>query len=355
MLNWQKILINPSLSILDALEIIDRGTLRLGLVVDEERRLLGVVTDGDVRRGLLRKIGLDAPVVRVMSSQPVVARIDESREGILARMRAQDLYHIPVVDAQGRVVRLETLQELSQPGRRENWVVIMAGGLGSRLGSLTEHCPKPLLTIGSRPILEIIIEGFLAFGFHRFFLSVNYKKKMIQDHFGDGSRWGAEIGYLEEEGRMGTAGSLALLPRVGTLPADPFFVINGDLLTKIDFARLLDYHQEHAVQATLCVRRIEETIPYGVVKLDRKRPSLLSEIQEKPVVSNFINAGIYLLSPEVLSLITPGSPLDMPELLTRLLKQGQSVAAFPFLEYWLDIGRLTDWQQACRDYEEIFA
>lgn len=348
MVDWRQILIPPETPILRALEIIDRGALRLGLVADANGRLLGVVTDGDVRRGLLRRISLADPVTAIMSPNPVTARINESREQILARMRARDLYHIPILDQDGLIVRLETLQELAQPGPRDNWVVIMAGGLGSRLGSLTRNRPKPLLKIGQRPILEIILEGFLEYGFRRFFFSVNYKKEMIESHFGDGSQWGVDIQYLREESRLGTAGSLSLLP---AMPELPFFVMNGDLLTKINFTRILDYHQEQAAQATLCVRQIEETIPYGVVEMDQNR---LVTIREKPVQRHFINAGIYLLDPILLPLIPANACLDMPDMLRLAMEAGHGVAVFPFLEYWLDIGRLPDFHQACRDYPETF-
>lgn len=344
--DWRTILMPPATTILQALEIIDRGGMRIGVVVDAAQTLLGVVTDGDIRRGILRKIGLEESVTRVMSTDPLVAHERDSKERILSVMRSRDLFHIPVVDSNRRLITIETLQNLARPGPRENWVVIMAGGLGSRLGPLTRNCPKPMLKVGERPILELILEGFASFGFSRFFFSVNYKKEMIQRHFGDGSRWGVSIRYLEEEARLGTAGSLALLPEV---PRHPFFVMNGDLLTRIQYDRILAFHHEQKAHATICVRQVEQPVPYGVVEMNEHH---LTGIVEKPVQSYFVNAGIYLLDPRVLALIPSGIPLDMPDLLRAVIAQKQIVAAFPFMEYWIDIGRMGDFQQACRDYEE---
>ncbi|MBF0429367.1 MAG: nucleotidyltransferase family protein, partial [Magnetococcales bacterium] len=257
--------------------------------------------------------------------------------------------HIPLVDETGHVVGLETMHNLSVPTPRDNWVTLMAGGLGSRLSPLTDMIPKPLLRVGSKPILEVILESFLAYGFRRFFLSVNYRKEMIKEYFGNGSAWGVEIEYLEENGRLGTAGSLSLFKE---RPEQPFFVMNGDLLTRINFQHVLDFHLEHQSCATLCVRKVEQTVPYGVVRLDAHR---LVNIEEKPVQEYFVNAGIYLLDPSVLSLIPKGQYYDMPTLFQSIIRQGETTAAFPFLDYWMDIGRMGDFRQACQDYPEVFA
>ncbi|MBF0461613.1 MAG: NTP transferase domain-containing protein, partial [Magnetococcales bacterium] len=238
--------------------------------------------------------------------------------------------------------------ELTQPTPKDNWVVLMAGGLGSRLGPLTEACPKPLLRVGPKPILEVILESFLEYGFKRFYVSVNYKKQMIQSHFGDGSAWGAEIRYLEEKERMGTAGSLSLLPE---RPAQPFFVMNGDLLTRIHFQHILDFHTKHQAQATLCVRRVEQTIPFGVVEMEQHR---LVRIEEKPTHHYFVNAGIYVLEPTLLTLIPDQQYLDMPDLFRRAMAQGHATAAFPFLDYWVDIGQMGDYDRARQEYAQVF-
>ena len=346
--NWRLVVMQPKATIIDAMTVIDRGALRVALVVDEQYRLLGVVTDGDIRRGLLSKIDLNASVAKVMCNSPFVANVGDSQEKIFSLMNAKTIEHIPVVDDLGVLVGLKTLRELARPRTRDNWVVLMAGGLGSRLGPLTKECPKPLLKVGAKPILELILESYIAHGYNNFFFSVNYKKEMIQDYFGDGSNWGVRIRYLEEKGRLGTAGSLALLPET---PKEPFFVMNGDLLTRINFNDILNFHQEHQSKATLCVRKVEQTIPYGVVQTDRHQ---LLTIEEKPTQSYFVNAGIYLLDPQVLPYLSGVSNFDMPDLFQRIIAGGHETAAFPFLDYWLDIGRRGDFHQACQDYQEVF-
>ncbi|MBF0311450.1 MAG: nucleotidyltransferase family protein [Magnetococcales bacterium] len=348
MKNWEETLVYPEATIIEALGVIDRGAMRVALVVGRDRTLLGVVTDGDVRRGILRKCSLNDSVTAVMNTRPVTAELADSKEYLLALMQAHGLVHVPILDEAGRVVMLETLEALSRPGPRDNWVVLMAGGLGKRLAPLTEVCPKPLLRIGSKPILEIILESFIQAGFSRFFLSVNYMKDMIRKYFEDGSRWGVQIEYLEEESRLGTAGSLTLLPQV---PEKPFFVMNGDLLTRINFSHVLDFHQKHEASATMCVRKVEEVIPYGVVDLEHHR---LVRVVEKPVNSYFVNAGIYLLDPKVLSLIPKGRYFDMTDLFRQIFDARMTATAFPFLDYWLDVGRMGDFQQACQDYPKVF-
>ena len=317
-------------------------------MVDAEERLLGTVTDGDVRRGLLKKHDLEAPVTAIMNRNPVVANQVDSREHMLALLRARDIEQLPILDQERRPVGLETVRELSCPRIRHNRVVIMAGGLGSRLGALTEDCPKPMLPVGSKPILEVILESFIEYGFRRFYFSVNYRKEQIQDYFHDGSHWGVAIEYLEETEKLGTAGSLAMLSDTGGLP---FFVMNGDLLTRINFHRILDFHNKHKARATLCVRRVEQTIPFGVVAMDDHR---LLEIEEKPVRKYFVNAGIYLLEPTVLPLIPAKTRFDMPDLFRKIVEKGDETVAFPFVDYWLDIGRMGDFRQACQDYPEVF-
>ena len=346
--NWQSVRVQAQTTLLETIRVLDKGALRIALVVDQNNHLVGVVTDGNIRRGLLNQIGMNEPVHKIMNPNPVTAQRSDSREHVLSLMGAKDIEHIPILDAQGILVGLEILHRLTRPKTKDNWVVLMAGGLGSRLGPLTKECPKPLLRVGPKPILEIILESFLEYGFKRFYFSVNYKKDMIQAYFGDGASWGAEIRYLEEEERLGTAGSLSLLPEK---PDHPFFVMNGDLLTRINFQHILDFHAKHQAQATLCVRRVEQTIPFGVVEMAQHR---LVSIEEKPVHNYFANAGIYLLDPELLPLIPNGRYLDMPNLFREAIKKGHSTAAFPFLDYWMDIGQMGDFNKACQEYPQMF-
>ena len=347
MSEWAALVIGPEATIREAIRRIDAGGMQIALVVGTDRRLLGTISDGDVRRGILRGVSLDARCETIMNAAPTVARPGEDREALLATMRARQLHRIPVLDASDRIVGLETFDELVRPARRENLVVLMAGGMGKRLRPLTEERPKPMLMIGNRPILETILLNFVECGFHRFYLSVNYKADMVEEHFGDGSRWGVTIRYLREREPMGTAGAVRLLPEKPELPV---LVMNGDLLTKTNFNSLLDFHNTHHAAATMCIREYDLQVPYGVVKtLDHR----LVAVEEKPVQRFFVNAGIYVLSPEALGQI-PDGYYDMPMLFEKLVGAGSETAVFPIREYWLDIGHLADLEKAHGDFDAHF-
>lgn len=348
MTEWQKVLVSPGDSIHDTVRSIDAGALQIALVVDADSRLLGTVTDGDVRRGILRGIGLDAPVSGIMNPQPLVAREGEDGASILGVMKQHRVHQIPVVDAAGILVGLETLDGLLKPERKDNPVVLMAGGLGTRLAPLTRDKPKPMLHVGDRPMLETILLNFIEYGFHRFFISVNYKAEMVLAHFGDGSRWGVEIEYLHERERLGTAGALSLLER---RPELPLLVMNGDIMTRVNFDALLDFHTRNRAAATLGVREFSHTIPYGVVRMEGNQ---VISLQEKPVEKVFVSAGIYVLQPEVLDLVPHHRFYDMPTLFQELMDCGRPTVGFPIHEYWLDIGRMEDFERAHADYWSIF-
>ncbi|QHT63432.1 CBS domain-containing protein [Paenibacillus lycopersici] len=348
MIAIENIFVSPLATILEALQIIDRGSVQIALVVDEERRLLGTVTDGDVRRGILRGIGLDAPVAQVMNREPRTARLDMDRDMILSVMQYLNLRQFPVLDEEGRIVRLELIDQLHQRNSRDNWVVLMAGGLGARLGELTKDCPKPLLKVGTKPIMEVILESFISSGFHRFYIAVNYRADMIRDYFGDGSKWGVEIRYLHEGKRLGTAGALSLLPETAGLPV---IVMNGDLLTKVNFRQLVDFHVETKSKATMCVREYEFQIPYGVVQVESHK---LRGIEEKPLQKFFVNGGIYVIDPELVQLIPQDTFYDMPTLFEEAIKRECNTSVFPIREYWIDIGRKDDFDRANGDYMEVF-
>lgn len=341
--NWEKVLINPELAVVDAIKVIDAGSLQIVLVADEAKKLLGTVTDGDIRRGILRGIALTEPVSEVMRKDPVTAHINDDQEAILSTMRSRQIHQIPVVDDTGILHGLEILDALIQKEERENWVVIMAGGLGSRLMPLTNDRPKPLIKVGDKPVLENILENFTQYGFKNFYFAVNYKGEMIEDHFGDGSRWGVHIEYVREEQRLGTAGALALLE---DRPHKTFIVMNGDILTKVNYRHLLDYHREQGCSATMCIREYDLQVPYGVIKIEDNK---LETIEEKPVHRFFVNAGIYVMEPEVLDVIERDDALDMPALFTRMKTKGLTTAVFPIREYWIDIGRIDDLERAQGD------
>lgn len=348
MSSLQNIFISPDASILQALQSIEKGSLQIALVVDDKGFLHGTVTDGDIRRGILRGEHLSAPVSTVLNPNPITAHSNDTQDNILGKMKLKQLRQIPIVDDNGRVIRLELLDRIINTQKRDNWVVLMAGGLGSRLGPLTQDCPKPLLKVNNKPILEIILENFITSGFHRFYISVNYKAEMIINYFGDGSRWGVEIRYIHEKERMGTAGSLSLIEE---LPTEALLVINGDLLTKVNFQQLLDHHIDINALATMCVRDYEFQVPYGVIKVENQR---LVSIEEKPIQRYFINGGIYVIDPKALRYIPPNTFFDMPSLFEKLIKYDVETSIFPIREYWIDIGRLDDFERANGEYIEVF-
>lgn len=348
MKNWQQALIVPTTSLRDALEVIDRTGAQIALVVDEQRRLLGTLSDGDIRRGLLRGLQLTDAVARAMHREPTCARADEPRSAILARMRRKGLHQMPMIDPLGTVVGLQTLDDFFTPLARENWVVVMAGGLGTRLSELTRDTPKPMLRVGSRPLLETIVRNLGEQGFQRIYLAVNYKAEQIVAHFGDGRAFGVDIRYLQERQRLGTAGALGLLPEA---PKAPLVVTNADLLTKEDFGPMVDHHVESGAEATMAVRDYELQVPFGVV---RERDGQIEAIEEKPMQRFVVNAGIYVLSPQVLDCVVPGEALDMPALFQRLVADGRRTRCHPIVGYWLDIGRMGDYERANSEFRELF-
>jgi dTDP-glucose pyrophosphorylase len=347
MKDWKKATVAPEITIRETLRIIDRTSLQIALLVDAQGRLLGTVTDGDVRRGLLKGLDLDSPVTEVANTRPIVASMDEDPASLQRLMIERSVRQVPLVDSAGRLMGLELLKDLVARPQRENLVVLMAGGLGTRLRPLTESCPKPLLQVGGKPILEIIMEGLAASGFRRFAISVNYKAEMIESHFGDGSAWGLDISYLREPSRLGTAGALTLLPEA---LETPILVMNGDLLTKLNFAALLDFHAELGAKATICVREYDFEVPFGVVEVEGDR---LTALHEKPVQKFLVNAGIYVLEPAAVARIPRGEPFDMTTLFQRLVEEGERPAVFPIREYWLDIGHMGDYQRAAGEFVKL--
>lgn len=349
MTDVSSVLIPATASILDALRCIDSGSLQIAIVTDEEQRLLGTVTDGDVRRAILRGLPLTSLVTEVMSRSPHRALVGARDTELLRHMRTFEVHQLPLVDDQGRVVGIHTLDELLQKPQRSNRVVLMAGGLGQRLYPLTEKTPKPMIAVGGKPLLETIVENFIEQGFHRFTISLNYRGDMIREYFGSGQKWGVEIEYVDERQRMGTAGSLTLLPE---RPDTPFIVMNGDILTSINFAQLLQFHQDSAAKATMAVHEHTVQIPYGVVEVDGHQ---LLRITEKPEHRAFINAGIYVLDPAALDHIPADTFFDMPTLFETLISQGHGAAAFPIREYWLDIGNPRDLARAEDEFDTVFS
>jgi NDP-sugar pyrophosphorylase family protein len=293
-------------------------------------------------------MSLDGSIESIIHRNPVVCNVNDSKEDILKTAVEKNIYQIPIVDMNGVLVGIDEVDELLKPKEYPNKVVLMVGGLGERLRPLTNDKPKPLLNVGNKPILETIIANFSRYGFKNIILSVNYKSEMIEEYFGDGSAFGTKIEYVRENKRMGTAGALSLIKDELT---KPFFVMNGDLLTNINFEHMLEYHRKNHSVATMGVREYDFQVPYGVVNV---KGHLISSIEEKPVQRFFVNAGIYILSSDVLKIIPEDSYFDMPTLFEKLIADKQAAVSFPIREYWLDIGRMSDFEQANNEYHRFF-
>jgi dTDP-glucose pyrophosphorylase len=346
--NILDIVLNKSSLIREALKVIDKGAIKIAIVVDKDEKVIGTLTDGDIRRGLLNGLTLDSSIDSLYFKEPILANINDSKESIVQKAISKQIYQIPIIDDDGRLVKIEDLANLLKTKSRTNRVVLMAGGLGSRLRPLTEELPKPLLKVGNKPILETIIENFAKYGFVNITISVNYKADMIKEYFGDGSKFGVNIEYIEETKRLGTAGALSLIK---DRPQEPFFVMNADLLTNVNFTHLLDFHTFESSVATMCVREYDYQVPYGVIETDG---SNIVSIKEKPVHKFFVNAGIYTLSPQVFEYIPKNEFYDMPTLFEDVIKDELKSISFPIHEYWLDIGRMSDFEQAQSEYFGIF-
>ena len=345
---FESTLVSPETPIREVIRVINENSMQIALVVDAQRLLVGTVTDGDIRRAILKGLAINDPVALAMNKKPVTANRSDNRERIIKKMIQRMFRHMPIVDDTGRVVGLEVLDELLRPAERSNAVVLMAGGLGQRMSPLTDDCPKPMLHVGNRPILETILEHFARYGFRKFFISVNYKAEMIEEYFGDGAKWGIEIEYIRDTERMGTAGALGLLPEK---PSCATFVMNADLLTKVNFQQLLEFHIEQKAQLTMCVREFDFQVPYGVVKTEGHH---ILGIDEKPVQKFFVNAGIYVLEPIVFDSIPKSAFLDMPTLVQGLIDSKRRTAAFPLREYWVDIGERAEFERANGEYPGEF-
>jgi dTDP-glucose pyrophosphorylase len=346
--NYKKILLPPHATIRQALEIIDSGSMKIALVADDKEKLLGTLSDGDIRRAILGGHSVDAMIETIYNQTPTTCSINDSREKILQLAVAHKLYQIPVVNYEGYVVGIAEVDELLQPVLRKNKVVLMVGGLGTRLSPLTDTTPKPMLHVGNKPILETIIENFSKYGYTDIILSVSYKSHIIEEYFGDGLKFGVNIQYIHESKRMGTAGALSLMRDFLT---DHFFVMNGDLLTSVNFEHMHEYHLSHDAAATMAVREYDFQVPYGVVNIQNGK---IYSIEEKPIQKFFVSAGIYMLSPSTLNHIPEEEFYDMPTLFKKIIMDNSNAISFPIREYWLDIGKMSDYERANSEYDMVF-
>jgi dTDP-glucose pyrophosphorylase/CBS domain-containing protein len=338
----QRVVTSPNTSIKEAIGILDKAGTGALILCTGGMKLCGLLTDGDIRRAILHGKSMDGPCIAIASRTPVVAPRAISTEEALRVMNEHDINHLPVVDEDSCVIELLLRKDLVTDVRLDLSAVIMAGGYGKRLLPLTESLPKPMLPVGNRPVLELIIQKLSRSGIRDVNLTTHYLPESISNHFGNGENFGVKLTYVREDNPMGTAGGLKQMKR----PDGPFLVINGDVLTDVPFKEMLTYHRKHAAMLTVGVRKYDVQVPFGVVECEDVQ---VTKIQEKPSFSFFINAGTYLLEPAAWDQIPDHRPFDMTDLIQKLLEAGESVVGFPIIEYWLDIGKPEDYEQAKND------
>lgn len=337
---WRQAILPVNATIQQAISNLDQVAIKIVLVVDELGALEGTICDGDIRRGLLKGLNLSSSIEGVIHRNAFVVPPEMKREMVMQLMVANKIQQIPIVNDLRQVMGLHLWEEITTPPVRSNLMVIMAGGMGTRLRPHTENCPKPLLSVAGKPMLEHIIERAKLEGFSHFVLAIHYLGHMIEDYFSNGQRLGVEIEYLREQSPLGTAGALSLLnPR----PEVPFVVTNGDVITDIRYGELLDFHIRHNAAATMAVRVHEWQHPFGVVQTNGVE---IVGFEEKPVARSHINAGVYALNPDALSLLGADTHCDMPTLFERLQTRAKRTVAYPMHEPWLDVGRPDDLKRA---------
>ncbi len=326
-----------------AIRNLDQVGIKIVLVVDKANKLIGTISDGDIRRGLLKGLDLNDPIASIIHHNALVVPPEMAHDMVMQLMETNKIQQIPVVDGQQQLVGLHLWDEITTLPARVNLMVIMAGGKGTRLLPHTQNCPKPMVLVAGKPMLEHIIERGKLEGFNHFVLAIHHLGHIIEAHFGNGEGLGVKIDYLREQSPLGTAGALSLL---NSRPDAPFVVTNGDVITDIRYGELLDFHNRYQASATMAVRVHEWQHPFGVVKMQGVE---VVGFEEKPVARSHINAGVYVLSPEVLNELIAGDPCDMPMLFERLQAKAKRTAAYPMHEPWLDVGKPEDLLQANTD------
>ncbi len=349
MYEWRKVILKSNCTMKEAIKVLNEEALRIIMVVDDNQKLIGTITDGDIRRALIEHKDMKVQLGEIMHTSPSTISDNLSEKQILTLMKQKNVLQLPILDNEDKVIGLKTLQNTYEVEKHDNTVFLMAGGFGVRLHPLTEKIPKPLLKIGTSPILEIILKQLIESGFNNFVISTHYKAQMLKDYFGDGSKWDVSINYVYEENPLGTAGSLGLMPKINN--DLPVLMMNGDLLTKVDFNSFLNFHNNHSGIASMCVREYDFEVPYGVVKSKNQK---LKSIVEKPIHKFFVNAGIYLLNQSLIKKLDGISRIDMTSLLESQINDGLEVNIFPLHEYWLDIGQHEQLEQAKKDSKRVF-
>jgi len=349
MKDFKKLVINELSTIREAMAVIDSGSVRLALVIDNKGKLLGTVTDGDIRRGLLEGMKMDDVIKEVFNDSPFTIQDDLSNEEKAEILMQDHILAIPKIDSSGKLKGLFTQNDLRQCSPKLNPVCIMSGGFGTRLGSLTKSCPKPMLPVGGIPLLERLIQNFINDGFSDFYISTHFMSELIEKYFGDGSKLGVSIKYIYEPSPLGTGGAIGLLPE--DICDLPIIVINGDVLTNLSFDNLIKHHEKNNYQITMCVKEREYPISYGVV---HDTNGIVQNLEEKPVIRYKINMGIYVLDRSIVKSTVGSGHIDMPSVVEKNMALGARVGSYSDGSYWLDIGQPADYEKAERDLKQIY-
>jgi dTDP-glucose pyrophosphorylase/CBS domain-containing protein len=346
MKNINNYTISSNSSIRETILKLEANASQIVIVIRKDGQVLGTVTDGDIRRALLKGIELDSSTDNVMNKNFIFLLEPASKKDAITLMQKEKLKHIPLLDSKKVLIKIYSLEDLIKADSLDNVVIIMAGGEGKRLGQLTKNAPKPMLKVNNKPILEIILEKCIETGFKNFYFSVRYLKEQIKDYFNDGSRWNVNIRYLEEDSPLGTAGAMSLLKYEPT-NSHSVLLINGDVLTKVDFKNFYEFHRDNKSDMSICVREYTTEIPYGVVNTQN---SQVLSLDEKPFITHFINAGIYLFKPHIMNLVPKNTYFDMPQLINLAKQKKFKIAAFPIHEYWQDLGYPENLLQTKKDW-----
>lgn len=335
-ISWKQTILSIDLKIKDAIECLQKTGLKIVLITDNNDKFKGTISDGDIRRGLLDNLSLESKLSKILHKDAFIAPEGTDLVLIKSLMSANKIFQIPIINEEEKIIGLHHWEQISSSAERPNYMIVMAGGMGKRLMPHTEHCPKPLIEVAGKPMLEHIIDQAKTDGFKNFIFSVNYLGYMIEDYFGDGSRFGVSIEYIKEDEPLGTAGSISLIKNKIN---SSVVVTNGDVITDIRYGEILDFHEKHQAIATMAVKVYEQQNPFGVVKT--KGLEIMSLI-EKPIRSDYINAGVYVLSPSAVKQMKKGSYCDMPDFFRNMIEAKKTTVVYPMHEPWVDVGRPDD-------------
>ena len=347
--NTENILLNEESNIEDALKAIDIGAVGILLIIDTNFNFIGTITDGDIRRAILKGLGLEDPIKDIINRNPIYVKDSETMEDIKNKFIKHAIKQLPVINSQNKVVNLISINDILVIKGKPNHVVIMAGGLGTRLGQLTKEIPKPMLQVGGEPILYHIINNFKQYGFNKILMSVNYKAEIIENYFQNGLPYGVRIDYIREHKRLGTAGGIRLAKDYIN---EPFFVTNGDIFTNLNVDNMMDFHIKNKFDITVGTRKYIHQVPYGVIECNGQD---IKSLKEKPKLEFQVSGGVYCLNPELIDYIPDDKYFEITDLINICLDKGLKVGSYQIKEYWMDIGKIEDYEKVNEDIKDEVA